>query len=117
MLGHCSLGLSSRVNMYININVLSPSTLHTNLMRGSHLVCYFPMNALHQFYDSHGIIYDSIETWLEESYSSNVPINCHCHISNIVNRVFNVLFFPTFSLSLFQVLLLIYCHQHVFACS
>jgi hypothetical protein len=42
-------------------------------------------------------------------------MNYHYHIFNMVNRVYHVLIFPTFSLFLFQVLLLIFCLEHMFA--
>jgi hypothetical protein len=77
MSGPHSFGLSSRINKYINTNILSPSTLHADFIHGSHLVCYFPINSLHQFYDSHAIFYDRIEAWLEGSYSDKFPMNYH----------------------------------------
>ena len=83
-------------------------------MHDSHSTCYFPLNPLHQVYDSNSIFYDRIESWLEESYLSNVPMNYHYDIHNIVDRVFEFLILPTFSLFLFQVLLLIFCDRHVF---
>jgi hypothetical protein len=39
-----SFGLSSGINNFISMNILSPSTLYTNSIHGSHLVCYFPLN-------------------------------------------------------------------------
>jgi hypothetical protein len=107
-------GLSSRINKFIFTNILSPSTPHTNSMHVSHLVCYFPLKSLHQFYVSYGRFYDKIESWSDGSYSTNVPINYYYHLFNMVNRFFGVLIFPTFCLSLLQILLLIFCHKHLF---
>jgi hypothetical protein len=115
MSGPYSFGLSSGINNFIGMNILSPSTLHMNSMHNSHLICYFPLNSFYQFYGSNGIFYDRIEAWLEESYSSNVPMNYHCHIFNMVNRFYHASIFPTFTLSLFQVLFLIFCLEHMFA--
>jgi hypothetical protein len=42
-------------------------------------------------------------------------MNYHYDIFNMVNRVFDVLIFPTFTLLFLQVLLLIFCHEHMFA--
>jgi hypothetical protein len=78
-------------------------------------ICYFPLKPLHQFYDSNARFHDRIETWLEESYSYNVRMNYPYDIFNIVDRVFQVLILPTFSLFLFQVVSLIFCHEHMFA--
>jgi hypothetical protein len=61
-----------------------------------------------------GIFYDRIEAWLEESHSSNVPMNYRCHISNIVDRVYHALILIIFTLFLFQVLFLIFCLEHVY---
>jgi hypothetical protein len=109
-----SFGLSSKINKFTSTNILSPSTLHTNFMHGSHSVCYFLVDSLHQFYDSNAIFYDRIEAWLEGSYSTRFPMNYHYDIFNMVNRVFDVLIFPTFTLLFLQVLLLIFCHEHMF---
>jgi len=48
-----------------------------------------------------------MEAWLEESYSSNVPTNYRCHIYNIVDRFYNALIIPIFTLFLFQDLFII----------
>jgi hypothetical protein len=77
MSGPYSFGLSSGINNFISMNILSPRTLHTYSMHDSHLVCYFPLNSLHQFYDSHGTFYDRIEAWLERSYLDRFPMNYH----------------------------------------
>jgi hypothetical protein len=42
-------------------------------------------------------------------------MNYHYDIFSMVNRVFDVLIFPIFSLLLFQVLLLIFCLEHMYA--
>jgi hypothetical protein len=115
MSGPHSFGLSSRINNFISMKIPSPSTLYTNSIHGSHLICYFPLNSLHQFYDSNARSHDRIEAWLERSYLDRFPMNYHCHISNIVDRVYHVLIFPIFTLFLFQDLFLIFCHEHVFA--
>jgi len=94
MLGPHSLGLSFRVNMFTSFTTLSPTTLHMNSMHGFHLVCYFPLNSLIQFYGSNGRFYDIFEAWLEESYSSNVPMNDCIDIFNMVNRFYHALIFP-----------------------
>jgi hypothetical protein len=111
-----SFGLSSRVNKYSSTRILSPSTLHIDSMHGSHLVCYFLVNSLHHFYVSHGRFYDRIEASLEESYSTNVLMTYCCHIYNTVDRFYQVIIFPTSSLFLFQVQLLIFYNEHVCAC-
>jgi hypothetical protein len=108
-------GLSSRINNYINTNILSPSVLHADFIHGSHLVYYFLVNFLHQFYDSHARFYDIIEALLEESYLAKFPMTYHYHIFNRVYRVFNDLFFSIFSLFLLHVLLPICCDKHVFS--
>jgi hypothetical protein len=79
-----------------------------------HSVYYFPLNSLYQIYVIHGKFYDRIEAWLEESYSTNVPMNYRCHIFSMGNRVFDVLIFPTFTLCLFQALSLIFFLEHMF---
>jgi len=116
MSGPHSFGLSSRINKFISINILSPRTPHTYSTHGPHLVCYFLLNSLDQFYDSNAIFYDRIEAWLEISYLDTFPMNNHYDILSMVTKVFDVLIFPIFSLLLFQVLLLIFCHEHMFAC-
>jgi hypothetical protein len=57
-------GLSLAINNFISSKILSPRTPHTYSTHNFHLVCYFPLNSLHQFYDSHGRFYDRIEIWL-----------------------------------------------------
>jgi hypothetical protein len=114
MSGPYSFGLSSRINNFINSNILSLRTPHTYSMHDSHLVCYFPLNSLHQFYDSHGRFYDRIETWLERYYLDRIPMSYHCHMFNMVNIFYHALIFPTFILSLFQVLCLIFCLEHMY---
>jgi hypothetical protein len=84
-------------------------------MHGYHPVCHFPLNSLYQLYGSNGRSYGRIEVWLEESYSSNIPLNYHCHIYNIVDRVYHALIFSMFTLFLFQVLFLIFCLEHIYA--
>jgi hypothetical protein len=113
MSGPHSFGLSSGINNFISMKILSPSTLHMNSMHGSHLVCYFPLNSLHQFYDSNARFYDRIEAWLERSYLDRFPMNYQYDIFNMVDRVYHVLIFPTFSLFLFQALSLIFCLEHM----
>jgi len=98
----------------ISTKILSPKTPHMYYMHGSHLVCYFPLKSLHQFYDSHGIFYDRIETWLERSYLDRIPMSYHCHMFNTVNIFYHALIFTTFILSLFQVLCLIFCLEHMY---
>jgi hypothetical protein len=93
-----SFDLSSWINKFISTKILSPRTLHTYSIHGSHLVCYFLVHSLHQLYVINGIFYDIIEAWLEESYSYNVPMNYHNDIFNIVQKVFQFLTLPTFSL-------------------
>jgi hypothetical protein len=115
MPGPHSFGLSSGINKYISTNILSPSTLHANSIHGSQLVCYFSVNSLHQFSYSHAIFYDRIEAWLEGSYLAKFPMNYHCDIFYMVDRLFHVLIFPTFSLFLLQVPILIFCDEHMFA--
>jgi hypothetical protein len=110
-----SFGLSLGINMYINTKILSPGTLHTNFIYGSHFICYIPINSLHQFYDFHAIFYDRIEVWLEGSCSEKFPMNYQYDIFNMVDRFLLVLIFPTFRQLLLQVLLLISCDEHVFA--
>jgi hypothetical protein len=61
MSGLHSFGLSSRINNFVNKNIHSPSTLYTNSVHDPHSICYFPLNSIHQFYDSSEIFYDSIE--------------------------------------------------------
>jgi hypothetical protein len=39
MLGPHSFGLSSRINNFVSMEIISPSTLYTNSMHDSHLVC------------------------------------------------------------------------------
>jgi hypothetical protein len=84
-----------------------------NSIHGSHLVCYFPLNSFHQFYDCNDIFYDRIETLLDRSYLDIFPMNDHCHMLNMVDRVYRVLIFPTSTLSLFKFLFLIYSLEHV----
>ena len=110
-----SFRLSSRINKFIIMKILSPNTLHMNSMKDSHLVCYFPLKSFHEVYDSHGTFYDRIETWLERFYFDTFPMNYHNDIFNMVNRVYHELIFPTFSRFLFQALSLIFCLEHMFA--
>jgi len=116
MLDPYSFGLFLGIKNIIFLNNLSLRTLHMNYMHSSHLICYFPLNSFYQFYGSNGRFYDRIEAWLEESYSSNVPMNYYSHIFNMVNRFYRASIFPTFTLSLFQVMFLIFCLEHMFAC-
>jgi hypothetical protein len=115
MLGPYSFGLSLGINKFIGMKILSPSTLHMNSIHGSHLVCYYPLDSLYQFYDSNGKFYDGIEKWLERSYLDLFPMNYHNEIFNIVDRVYHDLIFPTFSRFLFQAMSLIFCLEHVYA--
>jgi hypothetical protein len=112
---HHSFGLSLGINNSISMKILSPITHHKYTMHGSHLVCHFPMNSLHQFYGSNGSFHDIFEAWLEESYSSNVPMNYCIVIFNMVNIFYHGLIFPTFTLFLFQVLFLIFFDEHACA--
>jgi hypothetical protein len=102
------------VNKFTSTKTLLASTLHMNYMHDSHPLCYFPLNS-YQFYGNNGRFYDRIEAWLEELYSSNVPMNYYCHKFNMVNRFYHALIFFTFTLFLFQVMFLIFCLEHVFA--
>jgi hypothetical protein len=110
-----SLGLSSGINNYISMKILSLTIQHTYYMHNSHFIYHFSMNFLHQFYGSNGIFYDIFEAWLEELYSSNVPMNYCIDIFNMVNRFYHSLIFPTFTLFLFQVLFLIFYDEHAYA--
>jgi len=101
MPGPHSFGLYSRVNTFIIIKTLSPRTPHTYSMHGPHLVCYFTLKSLHQFYDSNSRFYDRIEAWLEICYLNRFPMNYHYEISIMVNRVFDFFIFPMSSLLLF----------------
>jgi hypothetical protein len=115
MLGLRSLGLYFLVNKFINMDILSPSKLYTNFMHNSHLICLFPVNHVHQLYDSNVRFHDRIEAWMERFYLDIFPMNYHYEIFNMVNKVFDVLIFPIFSLLLLQVLLLIFCLEHMHA--
>jgi hypothetical protein len=68
-------------------------------MHGSHLVCYLIVESLHQFYYINAIFYDRIEAWLKGSYLDRFPMNYNYVLFNMVNKVFGVLIFPSFSLS------------------
>jgi hypothetical protein len=85
-----SFGFSSWMNKFININTLSPNTPHTNSIHDFYLICYFPLNPLHQVYVSHDRFYDRIEAWFKGSYSDNFPMNDHYDIFNMVDRVYQV---------------------------
>jgi hypothetical protein len=115
MLSPRSLGLSFGVNKFTSIVTLSPSTLHMNSMHGSQSICYFLLNSLHKFYGSNGSFHDRFEAWLEESYSSNVPMNYCIDIFNMVNGFDHALIFPNFTLFLFQILFLIFYDEHACA--
>jgi hypothetical protein len=104
MPGIHSFVLSLGMNNFTSMNIPLTSTLYTNYVHGSNLICYFPLNSLHQFYDSSEIFYHIIEAWLERSYIDIFSMNYHYDISNIVDRVYRVLIFHIFTLFLFQVL-------------
>jgi hypothetical protein len=94
MSGPYCFGLSSVVNNFFGMKILSPNTIHMNSMHGSHPICYFPFNSFYQFYGSNGRFYDIIEACLDELYSSNAPMNYQCHIFNMVNKFYHASIFP-----------------------
>jgi len=61
---HC-FELYSRSNDCISTKTLSQHTFQGSFIYDSQQVYYFPLNPLHQFYDSPDEFYDRIEAWLE----------------------------------------------------